>query len=135
MKNMCEYQVKCYMSEDERESVKKYAKCCDKIESAYVRESASDFCVLIYDHKVVMEHTNELTYMRNAINNLYLFIRKTGKYVPNDFEYMFNKIDEIYKTEKDFNNLVLYDYTKKKRIIKRETRRVVRDFLYKKKGD
>lgn len=114
------------MSETELENIQDNAKACNKTVSAFVRESATNFCVLNYDYETVMQHTHEITSLRNAINQLVYTIKKTGEYVPADLEYILNKMNEISKSENEFVNNMLDDKEKKSKLIGREVRKIVR---------
>lgn len=47
MKKEKKYQIKCYISEFDRDCIERYSKTSSKIVSAYVRETASNFAHLI----------------------------------------------------------------------------------------
>lgn len=126
-------QIKCYVSENELEYIQANAKAMDKTVSAFIRESAKNFCVLQCDYKQITDHTHEITSLRNAVNQLVYTIKKTGDYVPADLEYILTKMNEISKSENEFVNLMLDDKEKKTKAITREARKIVRQKLSKDK--
>lgn len=114
------------LSEDELEQIQQNAAAMDKTVSAYVRYIAKDFCVLKYDYETILQHTHEITALRNAINQLVYTIKKTGEYVPADLEFILDKMNEISKSEKEFVGNMLNDKDKKTKAITREVRKIVR---------
>lgn len=121
------------LSEDELEQIQQNATAMNQTVSAYVRYIAKDFCILKYDYDSIFQHTNEITSLRNAINQLVYTIKKTGEYVPADLEYILTKMNEISKSEKEFIGFMLDDEDKKNKAISREVRKIVRAKLKKDK--
>ena len=114
------------LSEDELNKIQDNAKAMDKTVSAYVRYIAKDFCILNCNYESIVEHTHEITALRNAINQLVYTIKKTGEYVPADLEYILERMKEISKSENEFLNLMINDRDTKTKVIARETRKIVR---------
>lgn len=117
------------LSEDELDQIQQNASAIDKTVSAYVRYIAKDFCILKYDYESILQHTHEITSLRNAINQLVYTIKKTGEYVPADLEFILDKMNEISKSEKEFVGFMLNDKEKKTKAISREVRKIVREKL------
>ena len=114
------------LSEKELNQIKDNAKACDKTVSAFIRENALNFCILNCDYQSIINHTREITSLRNAINQLVYTIKKTGEYVPADLEYILKKMNEISKSENQFLNLMLDEKEQKNKIVAREARKIVK---------
>jgi hypothetical protein len=119
------------LPEEEMEQIQLNARAMDKTVSAYVREISRNFCVFKYDYESILQHAHEITYLRNAINQLIYTIRKTGEYVPADLEFILYKMYQISKSEKEFVSFMLDDRDKKTKAISREVRKIVRGELSK----
>lgn len=122
------------LSESELDQIQKNAKAIDKTVSAYIREIAKDFCILKYDYQSIVEHTHQITSLRNAVNQLVYTIKKTGEYVPADLEYILKKMNEISQSENEFVTLMLDDKENKTKAISQEVRKIVRQQLSKGKN-
>lgn len=90
------------LSEEEREQIEKNARFCNKTTSAFLRNVGCNLSVVQFDYKHVTEHTNELTTIKNAIVSLIYTMLKTQRYMPPDFEYISDKVNEILQLENDF---------------------------------
>lgn len=90
------------LPENELEQIKKNAKACNKTVSAYIREVGLNMAIIQIDNTCITDHTHEITAYKNAIHSLIFTIRKTGNYTPVDLEYIFEKTNELLKTEKEF---------------------------------
>lgn len=95
-------QIKIMVSPEENELIRKNAKACDKIPSAYIREMAMNMYVLKCDYRAVEEHTKQISAIRNSLTHLIFTIRKTGSYVPADIEWILEKMNAIFKLERQF---------------------------------
>ena len=120
------------MTEWDRELIERNAKACDKIPSAYVREIATNMCILKYDYDSVLNHNHQITSLRNAINQLVYTIKKTGEYVPADLEFILDKMNEISKSEKELLKQFNIDCKKQRQDLVREVRKIVRYNISKK---
>ena len=119
------YQAKCYVSDYDQECIQNSAKICDKIVSAYIRESASNFCTLKYNWHELCGHGKILSSLRNAVNGLFLFVRDEDHYVSIDLELILKTMNEIIENEGDLFRLMLFDCDKKRKVIIKETRKIV----------
>ena len=90
------------MSEEEREQIEKNARFCNKTTSAYLRDVGCNLSVLQFDYGHVTEHTKELSTIKNAIVSLIYTMLKRQIYVPPDFEYISDKVNEMFKLEGEF---------------------------------
>lgn len=90
------------LKQDELEQIQMNARACEKTTSAYIREIATNICILNLDYSYIMEHTRAISSFRNAINQLIFTIIKTGDYTPVDLEYILDKTQAILKSEKEF---------------------------------
>lgn len=124
-------QIKCYVSETEYKRIQDNAKAMDRTVSAYIRESAKNACVIAWDYQQIIDHTHEITSLRNAINQLIYTIRRTGEYVPADLEYILEKMNEISKSENEFLGLMLEDTERKTRVVAQTVRKIIREKLKK----
>ena len=131
MSNQQNFQVKCYLSQDELDSIKNNAKECDMILSGYVREAASNFCIFMYDFDVIFNHNKEVRYLYNAVRLLINVMKQAKYFYLGDCEYIIKKINEISHNEGEFLKLMLNDIDKKRSVIKREVKRSVRRHLVK----
>lgn len=100
--------------------------------SAYMRAMSLNMCILKPDYSCILEHTHQLSVIKNAIIQLTFTIIKSGKYVPPDLEYIYNKLDEIYRSEDKF--LTEYEKSNKQvqKIIEKTVKNLVNECLYKK---
>lgn len=117
------------LSTKEHEQIQNNAKALDKTVPAFLREVGQNFCVLNCNYQQIIDHTHEITSLRNAVNQLVYTIKKTGEYVPADLEYILNKMNDISKSENQFINLMLDDKDKKTKTITKEARKIVREKL------
>ena len=131
MSDTKETQLKLRISEKELEQIQDNAKAMNKTVSAYVREISKNFCILNYDYQAIIDHTHEITSLRNAVNQLVYTIKKTGEYVPADLEFILDKMNEISKSENQFVNIMLDDKEKKTKAISKEARKLIREHLKK----
>ena len=122
-------QLHIRLTETQMEKIRANARACGKTVSAYVTEVSLYFCVLNYEYEDVIAHNNEITSLRNTINQLVYTIRKTGEYVPADLEYILNKMNEISRSECEFSELMLYEKEQKARVVARTAREIVRKRL------
>ena len=125
------HQLLIRVSEKDMEQIQQNARVTDKTVAAFVREVATDFCVLKVDYESIINHTKEISALRNAVNQLVYTIKKTGDYVPADLEYILEKINEISKSENEFLNMMLEDKDAKSKIIRQEVRKIVRNNIKK----
>lgn len=132
MKKEKKYQVKCYISEFDRDCIERYSKTSSKIVSAYVRETASNFCTLNYEWRVLDEHRKVLYSLRNAVNALFLSIRRKDNYVPVDLTFILKTVNEIADEEGNLLKLMLFDIYEKEKVIVKETKRIVTRHLERK---
>lgn len=95
-------QLKILVSPEENEIIRKNAKACDLIPSAYVRGMALNMYILPCDYTIITEHSKEISGIRNAITQLVFTIRKRRDYVPMDLEYILERMKEIIKLQKQF---------------------------------
>lgn len=129
MSNNKTSQLMIRLSEDDHEQIQMNAKACDKTVSAYIREMALNFCVLDCNYEKIIDHTHEITSLRNAVNQLVYTIKKSGEYVPADLEYILAKMNDISKSENNFVNIMLDEKEKKTKAIAKEVRKLVREKL------
>lgn len=132
MKKEKKHQVKCCISEFDRDCIERYSKASSKIVSAYVRETASNFCMLNYDWRVLDEHRKVLYSLRNAVNTLFLFVRRKDNYVSGDLALILKTMNEIADKEGDLLGLMLFDIGEKKKVIVKETKKIVSRHLERK---
>ena len=95
-------QIKIMVSPEENEIIRKNAKACDKIPSAYIREMAMNMYVLKCDYKPVEDHTKQISAIRNTLTHLVFTILKTSNYVPADLEWILEKMKDIFNLEREF---------------------------------
>lgn len=114
---------------DELEQVRKNAASVCMTVSAYIRATASELLVYRYHNKDIIEHTHQITAMRNAINQLIYSIRRTGEYVPSDLEYIIKQMDELTKSEEKLRQYLFDEQDNNERIFKMEIRRIIRQRL------
>lgn len=100
-------QIKLMVSPEENEIIRKNAKACDRVPSAYIREMALNMYVLPCDYSAVTEHTKQISAIRNAITQLVFTVKKSGCYVPLDLEYILERMKDIFKLEKEFHGNLL----------------------------
>ena len=122
-------QLKLRVSEKELDQIQSNAQAMDKTVSAYIREVSTNFCVLQCDYQQIIDHKNEITALRNAINQLIYTIIKTGDSVPADLEFILKQMNEITKSENSFVNLMLDEQEKKTKAISKEVKKIVRQKL------
>ena len=120
-------QLHIRMSEDELRVIEKNARICDKTVSAYVRQVATEMCVLPLDYECITAHTHEITTYKNAIDLLVFTIVKTGNYVPVDLEYILEKTDQLLKSEKNFLEQYGEFYDRNRKLIRKCVSRTVKD--------
>ena len=122
-------QLKIMVSPEENEIIRKNAKACGRTPSAYIREMATNMYVLKNNYKAIEEHTQEISVTRNAINHLVFTIRKTGRYVPPDIEYILEKMKAIFKVENQFlQNILQFQEALREELMK-EVQSIVNDHL------
>lgn len=114
---------------DELEQVRKNAASVCMTVSAYIRATASELLVYRYHNKDIIEHTHQITAMRNAINQLIYSIRRTGEYIPSDLEYIIKQMDELTKSEEKLRQYLFDEQDNNERIFKMEIRRIIRQRL------
>lgn len=97
--------------------------------SAYVRETASNFRTLNYEWRVLDEHLKVLYSLRNAVNALFLSIRRKDNYAPADLEYILERINDIYRSEKLLIQQIPRIKEEKARQVAIEARKIVRKYI------
>lgn len=90
------------LTKQEKEQIKRNADLCGRSVSAYIRECALNMCVLDINHESIVEHTQIITTLCNAIIDLSYTIRETGQHTPPDLKYIYEKMQEIQKSEEKF---------------------------------
>lgn len=124
-------QIKIMVSQEENELIRKNAKACDKIPSAYIREMAMNMYVLPCDYSVVKEHTKQISAIRNVITQLVFTIKKSGCYVPLDLEYILERMKDIFKLENQFLGNILQFENELKSKLEQTVQTVVKEHLAK----
>ena len=119
------------LPEEEMEQIQLNARAMDKTVSAYVREISKNFYILKYDYESILQHSHEITNLRNVINQLVYTIKKTGEYVPADLEFILDKMNEISKSENELLVFLRREKDKKTKQLLREARKIVREKLSK----
>ena len=76
-----------------------------------------------------------MSVIKNAIIQLTLTIIKSGKYVPADLEYIFDKIKEVNKTEKEFLKAFSKSKDCEQKLIAKIVKKLVKETLEKKAED
>lgn len=71
------------------------------------------------------EHRKALYSLRNAVNALFLSIRRKDNYVPVDLTFILKTVDEIADEEGNLLELMLFDIYEKEKVIVKETKRIV----------
>ncbi len=132
MKTEKNYEVKWYAFDYERERMEMNARRHKKILSAYIRESASNFCVLDYNYDLLTDHTDMISYLRNSLNNIFLFMRRRRDYTSVELQLASNTRKEIFELEKEFINIMSDDMEKKRKVVSKETKKIVVRYLEKK---
>ena len=100
-------QIKIRVTAQEADTMRKNAKSCDKILTAYLRTVGSDMC--IYCHNVFLSeaHTQPLSATQNSLSHLLLTVGRISNYVPGDMIHIINKMKEIMQLEKEFLGIEL----------------------------
>lgn len=122
-------QLHIRLSEEEYQIIKENAAASEKTISAYMRAMSLNMCIFKPDYSCVSEHTHQLSVIKNAIIQLTFTIIKSGKYVPPDLEYIYDKLAEIFKTEAKF--LTEYEKSNKQaqKIIEKTVKNLVNECL------
>lgn len=113
------------MTEEELECIQKNARFCNKSVSAYMRDVGCNLSVLELNYGHITEHTKELSAIRNAIIPLTYTMIKQQRYMPADFEYICEKVNETLKLEKEFLKKHSAFVESSKNLIKRTVRQTV----------
>lgn len=129
MANKKDSRLEIRLPEKELMQIQDNAKACGKTVSAYVRESALNMYTFTCDNSCIVNHTNEISAYRNAINQLIFTIKKTGNYTPVDLEYILEKTNEMLKSEKDFLNIYKKSIESEKKLIARTVRNTIKKRL------
>lgn len=125
-------QLKCYSPEREFIRIKNNAKACDKTVSTYIRDMALDFNKIDVSYSEIEAHTQELIARREIIYRMIYTILKSGEYVPADLEYILERINDIYRSEKLLVQQIPRIKEEKARQVAIEARKIVRKYISKK---
>ena len=132
MKKEKNYEVKWYAFDYERERMEMNARRHKKILSAYIRESTSNFCVMDYNYDLLSDHNDMIAYLSNSLNNIFLFMRRRRDYTSVGLQLASNTRKEIFELEKEFINIMSDDMEKKRKVVSKETKKIVVRYLEKK---
>lgn len=122
-------QVKLMVTPEEKLQIQKNAKAADKTVSAYIRTMALNTCIIRYDHDAIIEHTHEISSLRNAINQLIYTIMKMGDYTPAYLEDICDLMVKVMDSEKKLLQMVDKDWTMKEKLLKKQVKNVVNQRL------
>lgn len=92
-------QLKIMVTPEEDAQIRKNAKACDVIPSAYIRNMALHMHLLEYDLTPITSHCKELASLREAICRLVDTIIISGRYVPADLDYIRAKMTAVLKLQ------------------------------------
>lgn len=126
-------QVKVYVTENEYKRIIDNANACNSKLSAYARDSALEFNVINVSYDEIRANAKEIHDTREVINRLTYTILKTGEYVPDDLEYIVEKLNILANNQKEFVKLmpsVLHDKTL---FVARQARKIARNRITKSK--
>lgn len=122
-------QLKCYSPEREFIRIKNNAKACGKTVSTYMRDMALDFNKIDVSYSEICEHTQELITKSEVIHRMIYTILKSGEYSPADLEYILERINDIYRSEKLLIQRIPMIKEEKVRQVAIEARRIVRKYI------
>lgn len=118
------------VTEKEKDQIQKTAKSVGKSVSAYIGDVALNVCNFDFSARdEVNEHVHEISSLRNSINQLIYTIQKTGDYYPSELETIHDLMVEVLESEKKFFSLMEKDIADKKKELKKEINKVVRERL------
>ena len=100
MRNKRNFQVKCYLSKDELNTIKDNAKAYDLKVSAYIRERALNPNIVNCTYDEIEAHIKELVLHREKINRVSHTIYKTIEYVPSNIDYILEEMKKILRSKK-----------------------------------
>lgn len=121
--------IKFSVSEEEEQLIRKNAKACDMVVSAYVREMALNMCVIPLDYSVIVEHTNQLQAYRNVVTQLVFTIIKSSQYMPNDLVAILQTTKELFHSENRFLDLYGDHVDRQRKIVESTVKKTVKKNL------
>ena len=123
-------QIKIRVTDEEKVQLQGLAKSVGKSVSAYVGDVALNVCNFDFGaREEVEEHVHEISSLRNSINQLIYTIEKTGNYYPSELEVIHDLMVEVLNSEKKFLAMMEKDIEDKKKILKKEINKVVKERL------
>ncbi len=122
-------QLKCYSSEREFIRIKNNAKACGKTVSTYMRDMALDFNKIDVSYGEICAHTQEFITKSEVIHRMIYTILKSGEYAPADLEYILERINDIYRSEKLLVQQISRIKEEKAHQVAIEARRIVRKYI------
>lgn len=113
-------QIKLLVSEEEKLQIQTNARAANKTVSAFIREMALDAPTVELKHhdKIVRDHAAEISVWRNGILQLVYTIQKINDYSPAYLETIYELMQKICQSEKDFLKKIEIELAKERKILK-----------------
>lgn len=94
-----EKEIRIKLSEEEYETILKYAEKLSMQVAPYVRMVAQKPNIIKIDYSIISAHTKEIAEIRNSINRLVFTIDASNNYLPKEIESIVKLMTELFQSE------------------------------------